>query len=225
MLKPISINWKIIIGILGSIILGAIGSGLWSILGEPFTAIIGKIMFNIATLGLESLRNNIYKSAAMGFHEESSLFSLILLIMLFVFGQGIFCYFYFNKIFEGKSIKKLQTQLKDMNNEQQNAFFQDRKERLLRLAKINFIPLFLATIFCAVFMFLRLYLLICSNETVTYFHQSIEICNPYLSTESEKSLRSHFASMKIKDDFLKIQSELIDISKKANFQLPKFNPN
>ena len=52
-----------LLGIVGTVILGALGSGLWELL-KPVGASAWNAALTIATLGLDSLRDGLYQSAA-----------------------------------------------------------------------------------------------------------------------------------------------------------------
>ena len=75
---------KIALGILGSIVGGALGSGLWNGVLGPFCVAIGKGILNIVTLGIASLKDSMYRSAAEGLHEVPSLNVHLYVILFFV---------------------------------------------------------------------------------------------------------------------------------------------
>jgi hypothetical protein len=55
-------NKKTALNILGVIILGALGSGLWDLM-KPLLAMIAAALANFSTLGIESLRDDLYAMA------------------------------------------------------------------------------------------------------------------------------------------------------------------
>src|SRR5437764_7100847 len=64
---------KIALGVIGSLVVGALGSGLWSWMFEPVLSRLGKGILNLVTLGISSLKDNVYSTAAEGLHEVPSL--------------------------------------------------------------------------------------------------------------------------------------------------------
>lgn len=64
---------KSIVGaILSAIVLGAIGSGVWQYILDPIVSSGSRLMLNLATLGMESFKNDLYQEIAKGFHEKAS---------------------------------------------------------------------------------------------------------------------------------------------------------
>lgn len=72
-------TWRWILAILGTIVLGALGSGLWEVLVKPGLAWAGGAVLTISTLGLDSLRDQIYADVAIGSYERASLSILAML--------------------------------------------------------------------------------------------------------------------------------------------------
>lgn len=68
-----SFNKKAILGVIAALIVGGLGNGVWEYVFEPaFTWSLAGIL-NIATLGVQSFKDDLYGEIAKGFHEESSL--------------------------------------------------------------------------------------------------------------------------------------------------------
>ena len=86
---------KIGLGILATILLGAIGSGVWEYLLKPFFEFGTKFILNIATLGIETFKNDIYLQIAKGFMEKASSDNLKMLNTFYVI--MIVAYFLFIK--------------------------------------------------------------------------------------------------------------------------------
>jgi len=61
--------YKIIGGFLGIIALSLIGNALWEIVIKPSYPYLRDFFLNIASLGIESLKDSTYESIAKGFHE------------------------------------------------------------------------------------------------------------------------------------------------------------
>lgn len=64
---------KAILGVIGALIIGGLGNGVWEYVLQPaFTWSLTGIL-NIATLGIETFKDALYREIAKGFHEEPSL--------------------------------------------------------------------------------------------------------------------------------------------------------
>lgn len=64
---------KSIVGtVLSAIILGSVASGVWQYIIDPLVLKSSKAILNIATLGMESFKNDLYRQVAKGFHEGAS---------------------------------------------------------------------------------------------------------------------------------------------------------
>ncbi|MGB8247382.1 MAG: hypothetical protein WCE98_05140, partial [Chlorobium sp.] len=71
-----------------TIILGALGSGLWSF-AEPTVGRLGNWVLSAATLGIQSIQDETYASAALGLHELPSLYILLMASSLIFALPGI----------------------------------------------------------------------------------------------------------------------------------------
>jgi hypothetical protein len=69
-----------ILTVVGALVLGALGSGLWELLFKPLLAWITTLFLNIATLGINSLRDDLYAEIAKGIYDRSGLLGLSLLV-------------------------------------------------------------------------------------------------------------------------------------------------
>lgn len=64
---------KAILGLIGALIVGGLGNGVWEYVFEPaFTWSLSGIL-NVATLGIQTFKDDLYGEIAKGFHEKSSL--------------------------------------------------------------------------------------------------------------------------------------------------------
>lgn len=66
-------NKNAILGVVAALFIGGLGNGIWEYVLEPAFAWSATGILNIATLGIQSFKDDIYSEIAKGFHEESSL--------------------------------------------------------------------------------------------------------------------------------------------------------
>ena|ERR1700690_667287 len=81
---------KIIIAILGTIVLGVLSNGLWELLVKPSVIWLRDTLLNIASLGIESIKNDCYVEVAKGFHEAIGLQILAIMTIIIFFACGAY---------------------------------------------------------------------------------------------------------------------------------------
>jgi 4-hydroxybenzoate polyprenyltransferase len=64
---------KKLLWLLGMILIGALGSGLWEGFLKQSLMWVGTFILDIATLGLNSLRDGMYLDAAKGTYERTAI--------------------------------------------------------------------------------------------------------------------------------------------------------
>jgi hypothetical protein len=213
-------NW--IFGIIGTIMLGAIGSGLWSLLLEPSLSWVARGTLTLATLGISSVRDNVYQDIAKGYTEAPGLF-LIALITGFIFfvvlgyssfrlgqfvGDRIFSKFIKRHLSTetDKIVEKLELELKKYEN---------------HLRKLE-IVLIVLTILIASFLYVQYSMLKYTNSAITHFQQCFTICRPYLDEAQEKKVLAQFSQIKNKQDYIDLMNQLYEIGHKKGADFPKF---
>jgi hypothetical protein len=81
---PLRTYWRWWLALIGAVFVGALGSGVWEALLRPALSSITSVLLTISTLGLASVRDDIYREAATGNRE---IVSLTLLSVM----TGLFC--------------------------------------------------------------------------------------------------------------------------------------
>lgn len=88
-MSSMSSTRKAILGVIAALVVGGLGNGVWEYVLEPaFTWSVAGVL-NVATLGVQSFKDDLYREIAKGFHEESSL-SLASSLYYWV-GYGVAC--------------------------------------------------------------------------------------------------------------------------------------
>ena len=77
------IKWTL--GILGAIIVGALGSGLWESLLGPAIHAVSRWVLDIASLGLASYRNGVYRQIAADNQSAVGLETLLVINLIAAF--------------------------------------------------------------------------------------------------------------------------------------------
>jgi hypothetical protein len=80
------IKWTL--GILGAIIVGALGSGLWESLLGPAIHAVSRWVLDIASLGLASYRNGVYRQIAADNQSAVGLETLLVINLIAAFAIG-----------------------------------------------------------------------------------------------------------------------------------------
>lgn len=212
-------------GIVGTVILGAIGSGVWRLLLEPFSLWIGKALFTVATLGLESLRNGVYAEVAKGLHESPSLsvFCLLLLLPLFALSSFIGVMLGQKKARHEieDSISRIETENPDPQSRSNeiSKMLNEGANTARRHAVRAIIPISIVII---VFCFFQLFTAVYVNRAITHFQQCLNICNPYLTDAQEEEILSQFNRISSRADYAVIVQQLEHCAESSGVKCASF---
>jgi hypothetical protein len=196
---------KIVLGVIGSLVIGALGSGLWSWMFEPVLSRVGKGILNLVTLGISSLKDNVYSTAAQGLHEVPSLHVHLFVITIMVTLPLTISVF-------GLLLLR-----------QKSATAARRSLSRGRLRQLILLYVFFICVFGSS-LFVTFLLNNQANLTVTHFQQSLRICRPYMTPNEYIRFESDFAQMRKRDDYLRLSDSLGAVARKNNETLPKFEP-
>ena len=217
----------LIFGILGAILIGAIGSGLWNIVLEPALSWLGKSLFTIATLGLNSARDAIYADIARGYHESPSLILLCLVLLVPFFTTSYLGGHHVGrKLAEKEYVADLNKLKKIMPDVESEEFFNkisaitaERYRTALKRARITML---LHAVLLTSLGFFMIINVVYTNKAITNFKQSLEICKPFIDLHGEELFISKFAQIKSKEDYIDIIDELKKIATNNDVKLPPF---
>lgn len=205
---------KILIGItgfLGLLIVGGLSNGVWEYILQPLTNFLLQSALYVSTLGINSYRDDIYLQVAKNFHESSSivLYALFITTILAI-GAGIFLSSFIlsdlkKKIKAGTGIGKYKKFVKIVDH------------KLSRY--IIFAYLIFAFAFFTIDIIRETYI----NESITYYTQSLKIITPYISSKQHNDFESKFSSIKNRQDFIDLISQMRVIADNNKTNLPKFD--
>lgn len=216
--------------VLGLILLGIVVNALWEIVLKPILPSLRNFFLSMASMGIQSLRDNIYKNIAKGFNETPGLDSYTLITMLLC-GFAILIFFLIIDM-SREERKKISELTEEINNTEGASIesiskadpqksletLSKRSKRLLRDMWLS-IPLCFFVI--AVFAFHAIELTYI-NSAVTHYRQVLNICDPYLNDSDRKRIGSTFAQIRKKEHYIAVIKELENIATKKRQYVPKF---
>jgi len=209
-----------IVAVAGALIVGALGNALWEFLFKPFFVWMTNLLLGIATLGINSLRDDLYREIAKGIFDRSGVAGYTLLTA-FSFSL-FFCFsvvgWLFRKDLPRWIIRRVN--LFEAGKADDLDFRPGRNLRLLIRATIAVAAVAMLLGSLLLFMFTReVYVL---NGAV-YLAQSERIVAPYLTPEDRVLLASRISMMSSKADFDAINDQLKAVSQTNKLRLPDFS--
>ena len=186
-----------------TVVLGAVGSGVWEWLLKPALAGVGDVVLNIATLGVASFKDSLYKQIALGFHEAPSL-RLLSASIGFLTGAmlGLVFLYYWLRFVNKTSLP--------------DASVQRAANWVIRACSI-----------CVLFMFVfggvQITQLAYINRAIGHFNQLHSIAAPYLTEEQRLNFRSRFSQVASRDDYVGIVNGLSEVCRGKNLRIPEFS--
>ena len=204
---------KIFLGITGTIVLGAIGSGVWEYIFKPLLESGTKIIMDIATLGMEAYKNDVYRQIAKGFSEKNSIntYSNIINIMFYMVIIGFFIFY--------SNLKKVKDRYKLMGGEQSIQTSNVPIPAIIKkLKQLFYAYILLATIFFILNLF-SIYRFNYINNSIIYFEQLKKASAPYISQKQFLMLESRFALINNKEDYVSVTSDLEKILQNENIHI------
>ncbi|UMT88445.1 hypothetical protein FRC90_10435 [Paracidovorax citrulli] len=204
------IDRKKILYVLAPILLSIVGAAIWEWAVRPLFAVIGLWALDVATLGLDSLRNAIYEDAAQGLYEKASANTLILLWSVIVAVPGYFISYTMGKNRASKLYGNMSPD--DPVLIKTVAL---HKRVLMVLTALLFIAGFINLI-----LFQRMLYV---NRVIGHFNQSFAIAAPAMSEKDRLDIISNFASMKKRGDYIALIDQLAATAERHKKTLPKFS--
>ena len=233
-----------VLGGIGTIVLGAIGSGLWERALGPALNLFGRAILTVATLGSTAAKDQIYTTAARGYHEASDQQMLIFLTSLILISAFLPLWWrllraYLSRAYLSrdqrpqellkriKAIKALPEAARTAGMYEELNLIEkevDTLEQTWKTSRRITYGFQLLTIFSAAYLFINDLLLIEANAALTFFSQSITICRPYMDERRTEMLQSRFASIHNRGDYISVTDQLRHIASSNHLELPEFHP-
>lgn len=189
---------KIVLGIIGTVVLGALGSGFWDLCLRDLFTWIGHGILSATTLGITSVRDSFYIEIAKGRTDRVGIY---LLTFAFIFFGALMGFF----MRGGKFAQKLHSQITPADF------------RFLRLtAGFCFVLLYSVLSF-------RMISISYTTSAIDHFEQAYAICLPFMSSLERDEVRSSFALIKTKGNYVSVLSKLEAIAHDHKAEIPKFS--
>ena len=186
-----------------TVVLGAIGSGAWEWVVKPFLMGATDFGLNVATLGVRSFKDSLYKDIARGLHEESS---LRLYTAVFAFLPSFIL---------GLLTGVLHARRKTKAGAEPTAF----TRAMEKLGK----PILVLLIFLLVFSVVQANQLAYTNRAITHVYQLFAIVDPYIREDERLMYRSQFAQVSSSEGYSKLTAGLEALCRAKNLKFPEFD--
>lgn len=237
-----SFQKKAILGFIGALIIGGLGNGVWVYVLEPaFTWSLTGIL-NIATLGVQTFKDELYREIAKGLHEESSL-SLANTLYYWV-GYGVALWLFLLTRKTKGLVSHIATSIKNIDdleaivdgrNSEPSEPERDFHVRIsnLRAENSKLAPK-------AEFLHKTAYLLFAFgiaffawmiiggakaryiNSAIVHYEQSLSIVTPLATDKELATLKSRFARVASKGDYEALITDIAHVGDRGGLKLPEF---
>ena len=189
----------------GALTIGVLGSAMWEGI-KPLLNWLSSLLLTVATLGISSYRDSIYKDAAVGIDERTSSITLLLALSLLLSLPIVIL---------ARGIGLLSSATGREPDRLQERF----SAGLARIVKRNSLKITnVAMAFVIVVVGNReIYV----SRTSAYARQLQDIAAPFLDDQSSETIRSRFAQVRTKKEFAELVDSLERIIKKRNAYFPE----
>src|SRR6266536_2883145 len=188
---------KIVLGILGTIVLGALGSGFWDLCLRNLLTWIGHGILSAITLGITSVRDSFYVEIAKGRTDRIGIYLLTFAFIFFGALIGVF-------MRGGRFAQRLHGEMTPADY------------RFLRVT-VGFSFLLLYSI-----LLFRSISVSYTTSAIDHFEQAYAICLPFMSSFERDEIRSDFARIKTKGDYVSVLARLDRKAHEHKIDLPGF---
>jgi large-conductance mechanosensitive channel len=216
-------------GFLSAIAVGAVSSGVWQYIMDPLLSSGSRLILNLATLGMDSFKNDLYREIAKGFYEKASsaLYSQFnILFTLASIGFSIFLVIKTKELIQRKlemmeELKRLEAQ-----EEKNIRSIEEIREDLRNTRAERFLK--------AIYIFLVLNLVFLSAQFVTskrdkyvnlaiaHYSQLRKIVSPYVTQTELMTLDSRFSQIQSAKNYKALISEMSGTARQNGAYVPEF---
>ncbi len=199
-----------------AILAGAVGAVIWEVVLKPVTIWLSGLLMTLGTLGIASLRDNIYIEVARGLHEDPSI--TLVAMALGVLGVLLFM------LVRGSVVKSTDPpDFEPANSDRPDHRLERIWQRttapnpsgLLRKALVTNVVLFIV---CTILLSRLFYI----NRAIVYFRQCFDAATPYLSEQEEEEILGQFSSMQTRAEFIAVTARLEHVAHEHGKRTPEF---
>ncbi|EPG0327484.1 hypothetical protein ACSWSC_000658 [Vibrio alginolyticus] len=224
--------YKASIPVVLTIVLGAIGSGLWQYVLDPALKGSTNLMLELATLGVDKFKNEVYVEISKGYQElasvkTQSLFNL--LISLIFISASVALVFGIRTIVDEyeELIEDLESIETGVEREKKASNITEIKNRLLDkrpkyLVKCTYLAVALSGVL-AVMLIVSASTDRYTNAAVTHFQQVKRIVAPYITSSESLEIDSKFARINTSEDYTQVMETLYTIAERENLPVSDFD--
>jgi len=237
----VSFNKKATLGVIAALLVGGLGNGVWEYLLKPAFAWSISGIVNIATLGVQSFKDDLYREIAKGFHEESSL-SLANALYYWV-GYLVTCGLFLLTRKAKNLVSRIESAVKELDDLE--AIADGRAEPnepkgdiRVRISKLRTENSKLAPkaklMHKATYVFLAFGIIFFAwmtigtvkdrfiNSAIVHYQQSLLIVAPLATDKELAAFRSRFARIASKSDYELLISDIAHVGGRGGLMLPDF---
>lgn len=240
---------KAVVYLIGSLLVGGLGNGVWEYILEPTLSEGTSLILSIATLGAQTIKDDIYVDISRGFHEKYSVDAANSISQIAAYAIMI-AFFALSQVTKtlvektnksGREIEMLEAELgsvevivkKNLAVEDERNSFCNRltslKEGNLAQKNIAFRNHRLALIFLSFSFAIFSWIIVDNvksqyiNSAIAHFEQSLTIVSPYATPDEVVAIRSRFAQVNKRDDFVEVLKEVKHMAARGGLQLRSFD--
>ena len=200
---------------IAAILAGAVGSVIWEIVLKPAIIWLSGLLMTLGTLGIVTLRDNVYLEVARGLHEDPS----ITLVAMALGVLGVMLFFLIRSVV----LKTTGTNFEPTNSERSDQRFERVWERTNASSLSGLQRKVLgATVVLFVLCTILLARLFYINRAIVYFRQCFDAATPYLSEQEEEEILGQFSSMQTRADFVAVTTRVERVAKSHAKRTPEF---
>ncbi len=216
--------------VLGYLLVGALSNPLWLYILRPLIGHTRDWVLDLATLGVQSFKDNIYVEVARGFHELSGAGTFLFLVIFQIAAVTLLLLWTFLRF---RSIKERYSELLDEKDTTDGQEVETRMSsdeireslgRYERSQRKYFYLLIPAAIMLVTLLLLLSAQVLYVNSAVSHFHQILRIASPYLDEGEEAFILSEFAQIHNKEDYVRIVERLVTTARMNGQDIPIFDP-
>ena len=237
-----SLNKKAILGVIAALIVGGLGNGVWQYVLEPALTWSLAGILNIATLGVQSFKDDLYREIAKGFHEDSSLSLANALYFWVGYGVvfGLFLFTRKTKSLVSRNVAMVK-KLDDLEAtaEGHSEPIETKDDVHVRISNLRTENLYLAP--KVIFLHKTAYLIFAFgiaffawmvignvkaryiNSAITHYEQSLAIVTPLATDKELAAFKSRFARVASKGEYDALMTEIARVGDHGGFKVPDFN--
>jgi hypothetical protein len=201
---------------IAAIVLQGVLTKLWSGVLTPGMVWTRDFLLNLATLGITSLKNDVYRQVAQGLHEQFTvrlfvfieMMTVMLLTMMSIIAPLLL-----------RFLAPARTLIPGDNTAESSIAIRSRYRRLRRA---NNTLLYVLIPVVIVSTFFTVYTAIYINAAVTHYNQLQTIIRPYSDQSTLDMFSSRFAQIRTRAEYDILIAELTTIAMKHNLLIPTF---